>query len=496
MFGVERSFVLPTSIAAVLWGLQVSLVVGADSLGATSPKATAFSMAIRVKGMPTAAQRMPVSTPVDLGAALDRLNAGGIINEQSLRLFRLSERSRSEEVFQFTPAEQPRPRERKLLPGTVPGVSYLAEYGAGEEKVKLPFAGELTWFASAEDNGAAEYELEFQVMREGSAIQVPYSPYSVNTFDAQGRAARVRWFPEMQIRPQWPIEGWLHLYGRNELVTSYYLGPKPGQDVSYRRPFFYPVRGLDGVPLTEFGKSHDPTGSHGHHYSLWIAHANVGGKDFWSEKGGVIVHQQLERLEDGPIFCRVAHQTLWLDSSTPVMKERREFKIYAAEASARLIDVDLQFRTPGNEPVTLGKTSFGFLAVRVAQSMSVFDGGGEIMNANGALNEQQAHLQRASWMDQSGPIGPDLWNGIAFLEHPNNPGHPTGWHCRNDGWACAAFNMTEAYTLVPEKLLHLRYRVLLHRGGAGEAQIKNHSGEYSAKTTIELGPLMGKPENK
>src|SRR5262249_2170969 len=137
------------------------------------------------------------------------------------------------------------------------------------------------------------------------------------------------------------------------LVTSYHLGaaaaqPPPG---AARRPFLYPVNGPDGIPLTEFGKPHDPTGSHAHHYSLWVAHNSVNGQDFWGEKGGVIVHKQLELQEDGPLFCRLVQRAAWAAGGNELLQERRTTTLYRSFGRYRLIDVELEL-TPTKEAVT------------------------------------------------------------------------------------------------------------------------------------------------
>ncbi len=259
-----------------------------------------------------------------------------------------------------------------------------------------------------------------------------------------------------------------------------------------RRPFLYPVIGPDGVPLTELGKPHDPTDSHAHHYSLWVAHADVGGHNFWAETGGTIRHEQLAALDDGPVYCRVAQQCRWLDRDTAVLLERRQTTLYLTPPDYRLFDIELEFRPADKQPVTLGKTSFGFLAARVAQSMNVFDGGGEIRNSQGNINERGVHLKRAAWLDQSGPIAPGKWNGIAIFSHPANPQHPTVWHCRNDGWAGAALSGAEPITLEPDRPLKVRYRVFLHRGNAETGRVAHFYSLYAAEPKIALGKPVAK----
>jgi len=302
----------------------------------------------------------------------------------------------------------------------------------------------------------------------------------------------------MQIRPQWPLGGSLHVFDNNFPVTTYYLGPArfiqpaPGKAVptalsSIRRPFFYPLNGPDGISLTEFGKPNDPTGSHRHHDSLWISHASVDGRDFWSERGGVIAHGEIEGLEDGPVFCRIIQGTRWMNADGEHRRGRRVITVYRSGGDFRILDLDLEFTPPGPAPVTLGKTSFGFLAARVARSMTVFDGGGEIINGRGDRNEQEAHLKRAPWIDLSGPVSAERWGGIAIFDHPENLNHPTGWHCRNDGWAGASFNMEGAHTIAPGEKLRLRYRILLHRHDALRGEVARRYEEYRSTPVISKG---------
>jgi hypothetical protein len=322
-------------------------------------------------------------------------------------------------------------------------------------------------------------------------VQVPFAPWNLRHFEADGRASALPSFPVMQIRPQWPLEGKLQVLDGRQLVATYHIGPSADPRIatapSVRRPFFYPLKGPDGVSLTELGKPHDPTGSHAHHYSFWVAHADVGGQSFWSEKGGTIEHEALDLLEDGPVFCRIVQRTRWVAEGRTRLRGRRTFTFYRGGDGHRLADVTLELRPPVDQAVVLGETTFGFLSARVAQSMTVFDGGGEIRNSAGQRNEQQAHRQRAAWLDQAGPVREDLWNGIAILEHPSNPRHPTVWHCRNDGWACASFNGEGPWTVEPGKPLELRYRVVLHRGDADEGQIAKHQTAYAAETRVGAG---------
>src|SRR5437763_16665261 len=51
---------------------------------------------------------------------------------------------------------------------------------------------------------------------------------------------------------------------------------------SYPRPFFYPLLGPSGSPLTRMGHPGGP--DHDHHRSVWLAHAQALGIDFSGDR--------------------------------------------------------------------------------------------------------------------------------------------------------------------------------------------------------------------
>ncbi len=433
------------------------LLAGCAALPAADSRFQTFSRTIEVSGLPGGAI-VPVSCRVDLSEGVP-----GAPDERTIRLFE----DGREVPVQFSSAPQPRQRRTGVGQTSVTG-----EYPAGEVP-PVRVAGDLAWAAR---NGT--YRLEVGVPKSGRQVQVPFPPQNLRGFDAENRATPVRHFPRMQIRPQWPLDGVVHVTDLGRPFTSVH--------VSARRPYLYPVIGPDGVGLTELGKPHDPTGSHAHHYSLWVAHASVGGKNFWSERGGTIVHDAFELMEDGPLFARLVERNKWMSASAEVLRERRTLTFHATPPDHRLIDVDLELSAPAAEPVVVGKSTFGFLAVRVAQSMTVFDGGGEIRNAGGARNERDVHLRKSEWIDLSGPIAPGRWGGVAILDHPSNPNHPATWHCRDDGWAGASVAAEGPITIEPSKPLRLRYRVLLHSGDAAQGEVARRYDEYKAVPVVRL----------
>ena len=436
-----------------------------------------FSVQMGVTRLPADRDFIPLSHEISFSDLLESMGITGATDERSLRLGHIGpEGAVSEQPVQFISAP-PEHRPDKDAPVRV--------------------AGELCWIARSDSTGQAKYLLWFGVPKDGVQIRVPYGPHHLRGFDSEGRATPVRWHQSMQIRPQWPVNGAVNIYENKELVTSYRTGPTLAEagegNCKIKRPFMYPLNGPDGISLTEFGKSHDPTGSHAHHYSLFVSHAAVNKRDFWSERSGeLIVHRMFSLQEDGPILCRLVQRTHWLSEDEPQMAGERTWTFHRAADDFRLMDVELRLESMGDEPVELGKTNFGFLAARMTPTLNPFDGGGEILNSRGDRNEQDAHEKQAEWIDQSGPIAQDRWAGLAMFDHPSNPRHPTFWHCRNDGWAGASFCFADAFAIEPDQPLILNYRLHLHRHDSAEGEVAGRYEEYEAEPIIKLG----KPQRK
>ncbi len=93
------------------------------------------------------------------------------------------------------------------------------------------------------------------------------------------------------------LEDRLRIGINGELFTEYHFKDFP-------RPYFYPVIGPDGLPMTRdwpmketANEEHD----HIHHRSLWFTHGDINGVDFWSEgpKAGKTVHEEFTEIQSG-----------------------------------------------------------------------------------------------------------------------------------------------------------------------------------------------------
>ncbi len=276
-----------------------------------------------------------------------------------------------------------------------------------------------------------------------------------------------------------------------------------------RRPFLFPIIGPTGDSLTRLGHPHDPHG-HSHHNSVWISHHDVGGVSFWSDRGkesGQIKLERMVRYDDAadiakanqaPSAQRVRDEGalveaffLWSGAEgKTLLREQRIVRVYPLDEREWLLVIDLVLQ-PTADPVTLGKTPFGLLGVRMAKSIGVLDGGGRILSSEGKRGEAEVLWQRARWVDYAGPITDDETAGITLLDHPSNPNHPTYFHVRGDGWMGTSLTFDAPRTIERDTPLALRYGLYVHRGVL-KAEVIEQAFARFAKIEAPLPPPSSK----
>ncbi|MFT7670129.1 MAG: hypothetical protein ACI8X5_002836 [Planctomycetota bacterium] len=261
------------------------------------------------------------------------------------------------------------------------------------------------------------------------------------------------------------------------------------------RPYVYPLIGPGGVPLTRgfpMKVVEGETQDHPHHQSMWFAHGNVNGYDFWhgEENRERIVWDGNQRVERDGSYCRVGASYRWLvGEDTLVCTEEREY-VFAQADGARTVDVSVTL-TPGEEPLVMGDTKEGTFALRVHPALRVTGehATGRLINSEGQVG-QAVWGKRARWIDDSGTVdGQQV--GLAIFDHPENPRHPTWWHARTYGLLGAnPFGVhdfenkaagTGALTVPVGESLCLRYRVVLHGAGWDAARVEAAYTDWTAE---------------
>jgi hypothetical protein len=89
-------------------------------------------------------------------------------------------------------------------------------------------------------------------------------------------------------------------------------------------------------------------------------------------------------------------------------------------------------------------------------------------------------------VDYSGTQPGDFKEGITFFDHPSNPGHPTAWHVREDGWVGASACFAGPRTTTQMEPLTLRYLLHAHRGPLDPKQAGAVAEAFGKRPAFEL----------
>ncbi|MGB9718406.1 MAG: PmoA family protein [Thermoproteota archaeon] len=251
-------------------------------------------------------------------------------------------------------------------------------------------------------------------------------------------------------------------YGRKR-VASYNYGK------TLSKPYLYPVFSTNGVRVTE-----DRPKDHVHHRSLWVAHGDVNGHDFWAEfkDSGRIEARDVKVNSCGKVFLELSSSNVWIAKSGSIeLHEERILRFWRLKRDLLLDVVTTIFSR--EKDVKFGDTKEGgILSIRVNENIKV-DNGGKIENSFGGINEAETWGKRAAWCDYSGVVDGERV-GITVFDHVDNFRYPTYWHVRNYGLMTANMFGVSVFTNMPKNRgdyvlprgeeLKFRYRVLVHEG--------------------------------
>jgi len=251
------------------------------------------------------------------------------------------------------------------------------------------------------------------------------------------------------------------------------------------RPYVHPVLAPGGVRVTrswpmevEPGEAHD----HPHHTSLWFAHGDVSGYNFWAPSGRNerIELDEVLNLLEGTLGAVIHARYRWMAEEDVLVCTEDRWLVFDDDEEGRFIDFQSTL-TPGDEPLVFGDTKEGILAMRLHPALRLEGevAAGSIVNSEGE-RDGRCWGKRARWVEYSGLVdGVDV--GVAIFDHPSNPRHPTWWHARGYGRVAAnPFGIhdfekkpegTGDLTVEPGETITFRYRILIHTGKWKPAKI-------------------------
>jgi hypothetical protein len=284
--------------------------------------------------------------------------------------------------------------------------------------------------------------------------------------------------------------------------TTYFYGP----DVP--KPYLYPLRAPSGVSVvrsypmeTVAGESTD----HQHHRSVWFAHSKVNGYDYWNnefsykgDKLGHIFITKISKAEGGAKSGEIDSTANWQQPDGKVVLVEDRKMIFHAGGPNSVVDFD--FTLTAQDTVTFEDEKDGVFGLRLASELEEPNAPGTktqpkeplrtgVLTCAAGQTEAKCWGTRGNWADFSGTVHGEKV-GVAILDYPENPGHPTYWHARGYGLFAANIFGRSAFTskkepdgsmtLKPGEKLRFRYRVVIHPGTLADAHMDDLYKAYAA----------------
>jgi Methane oxygenase PmoA len=241
-----------------------------------------------------------------------------------------------------------------------------------------------------------------------------------------------------------------------------------------RSSYFHPVYGLDGEVLTD-----DFPNDHENHRGLHWAwpHIKIDDRevDLWSLRDIRHEFQHWLARETNSKGAALGVENGWFVGEKRVMLERVWARIHPASSQGRFVDLDLTL-TPEGRPITLwgaeGK-SYGGLTLRFGPRSKT------IITVPSGRSSDDLLIAHLPWADLSGDLkGNDALSGAAVFVNPKHPSYPPTWMTRHYGLLAVGWPGIMPQSLPAGKAVSLSYRIWIHRGAPGTAEIQKAYDAY------------------
>ncbi len=300
-----------------------------------------------------------------------------------------------------------------------------------------------------------------------------------------GRTAGASEEPRSAVRATRQADGYLfeELFEQDARPVLFYrLAPKSLNGEYERSNYIHPLYGLDGEVLTE-----DFPDDHLHHRGVfWTWHqvliGDVRAGDPWLAKNFSWDVQESAALAGGDgVRVRLHWKSPdFRGGAEAILEEITTVRAHRAEGGARKIDFEIRL-APLHDDFRLGGSEddkgYGGFSLRVKMLPDL-----TFAAANGPVAAGRNAVDAGAWMDFSGAFGSGgAKSGVAVLVHPSSIGYPQPWIIRalpmksmqNPVWpGRGPLPLTKGEEVV------LRYRLVVHRGGAEAIRPADLWNEY------------------
>jgi hypothetical protein len=214
-----------------------------------------------------------------------------------------------------------------------------------------------------------------------------------------------------------------------------------------------------------------------HHRGIWLGCEPLNRGDYWSDgplSSGQIKSEGLSLVQSTGNAIVFDDKCRWIGpaSASPCHDERR-FTLTAPNDRTRIIEVDLKLIA--DQDIVVPKAKHSFFALRAAPDISPTYGG-TLMNSHGDVGARSTHGKPAAWCTYFGArrLRSDVVEGIALMDHPENPWSPCLWLTRDYGHLSPSpfsFQM-KPWTLPSNDSIRLRYLMVVYGGSPDEANLQ------------------------
>ena len=177
----------------------------------------------------------------------------------------------------------------------------------------------------------------------------------------------------------------------------------------------------------------------------------------------------MELGKTGPQSAVFTTECEWVrrDAASP-LEDLRIFTVTYADQRLWWLDADIT--VTARQDVTIKQAKHSFFALRVIPQLSPLYGG-VLANSDGGTGAEGTYGKPARWCGYHGKTYADVLEGLAVMDHPENPWEPCPWFTRDYGhFSPSPFAfMKEPWTLPKGKSIRMRYRIALHVGTPQQA---------------------------
>jgi hypothetical protein len=286
------------------------------------------------------------------------------------------------------------------------------------------------------------------------------------------------------LRAEQKEDGVLILEGE-KAVFFYQRATKSLEGKFPRANYLHPLYDLDGNVLTE-----DFPKDHFHHRGIfWAWHQlRADGRkagDSWETRDFVWDVRDVAISTPDERSLVLKARVLWISSlqpgggvPKPLVEETTTITVHRATRGNRMIDFDIRLLALEKNLMIGGsedEKGYGGFSARIRIPRNA-----RFAGRNGAVEPKVNAVEAGPWMDLSGCFdASDTQSGVAILTHPSLPVFPPPWILRGEpGMQNAVYPGRQAVPFSSIKPTELRYRLVIHRGDAGQARIDQLQREY------------------